>query len=82
MTADMEANLENLDEMTDPQLRKALEVVISSLRGEGIEPSGSSQSATQEQESSQTEEFSQSSWESSDAQEDDEEESSSESSAA
>ncbi len=82
LTADMEANLENLDEMTDPQLRKALEVVISSLRGEGIEPSGSSQSATQEQESSQTEEFSQSSWESSDAQEDDEEESSSESSAA
>ena len=40
LTADMEANLENLDETTDPQLKKALEVVVSSLRGEGIEPSG------------------------------------------
>ncbi len=41
LTADMEDNLANLDETTDPQLRKALEVVTSSLRGEGIEPSGS-----------------------------------------
>ena len=40
LTADMEANLENLDETTDPKLKKALEVVVSSLRGEGIEPSG------------------------------------------
>ena len=38
LTSDMEENLQNLDETTDPQLKKALEVVVSSLRGEGIEP--------------------------------------------
>ena len=48
LTADMEANFENLDETTDPQLKKALEVVIGSMRGEGIEPDSQNSQAAEE----------------------------------
>ncbi|MCI9405973.1 MAG: S41 family peptidase [Oscillospiraceae bacterium] len=69
LTADMQANLGNLDETTDPQLRKALEVVTSSLRGEGVEPPSSSLPTPQESESSEAEESSEASWENSDEEE-------------
>ena len=37
LTEEMKANLANLDETTDPQLKKALEVVVSAMREAGIE---------------------------------------------
>ena len=51
LTPDMEENLENLDETTDPQLKKAVEVATGFLREEGNEP-GQETSQTENVESS------------------------------